>query len=76
MNAGDLMTTKEAAEILRVSHFTVSRWIARGVLPGVKVGPRCTRVRRSDLEGFITPIPSTPENRPTAPESASAEHDQ
>ena len=36
MLVGDLSTTKEAAELLRVSHWTVSAWLSQGNSPARK----------------------------------------
>lgn len=52
MLVGDLVTTKEAAELLRVSHWTVSAWLSQGKLPRVKAGGR-TLIAKSDLEAFL-----------------------
>ena len=52
MLAGDLLTTKEAAELLRVSHWTVSAWLSQGKLPRVKAGGR-TLIAKADLEAFL-----------------------
>ncbi len=48
-----LLTVKEAAEILRVTEWTIYRLMKRGQVPFVKVGRRFTRIRRRDLEGFV-----------------------
>jgi excisionase family DNA binding protein len=53
MLAGDLLTTKEAAELLRVSHWTVSAWLSQGKLKRVKAGGR-TLIAKTDLESFLT----------------------
>jgi excisionase family DNA binding protein len=53
MRAGDLLTTKEAAELLRVSHWTVSAWLSQGKLKRVKAGGR-TLIAKTDLEAFLT----------------------
>lgn len=53
MMAGDLLTTKEAAELLRVSHWTVSAWLSQGKLNRVKAGGR-TLIAKSELEAFLT----------------------
>jgi excisionase family DNA binding protein len=45
----EFLTVKEAAELLRVSVPTIRRWIASGRLPGVRLGARTLRVRRSSL---------------------------
>ena len=52
MLVGDLLTTKEAAELLRVSHWTVSAWLSQGKLPRVKAGGR-TLIAKADLEAFL-----------------------
>lgn len=48
-----LLIVKEAAEILRVTEWTIYRLMKRGELPFVKVGRRFTRIRRRDLEAFL-----------------------
>ncbi|MBB5057473.1 excisionase family DNA binding protein [Granulicella aggregans] len=50
---GDLLTTKEAAELLRVSHWTVSAWLSKGQLPRVKAGGR-TLIAKADIQAFLT----------------------
>jgi excisionase family DNA binding protein len=52
MLVGDLLTTKEAAELLRVSHWTVSAWLSQGKLPRTKAGGR-TLIAKADLEAFL-----------------------
>ena len=77
----DLLTIAEAAEILRVSTVTLSRWRRQGRLPTLKVGPRAVRIRRSDLDlisqPYSGPISSLDHPQPAAspahaPISASA----
>ena len=46
-------TIAEAAQLLRVSKPTISRWIDSGRLPAVRRGPRAIRIRRADL-GIVT----------------------
>jgi len=53
MLVGDLVTTKEAAELLRVSHWTISAWLSQGKLKRVKAGGR-TLIARTELEAFLT----------------------
>ena len=52
----ELLTLAETAAILKVSRKAVSTWVHHGALPAVKLGPgkRLIRVRRCDLEDFIT----------------------
>jgi len=52
MLVGDLLTTKEAAELLRVSHWTVSAWLSQGKLTRTKAGGR-TLIAKADLEVFL-----------------------
>jgi excisionase family DNA binding protein len=52
MVAGDLLTTKEAAELLRVSPWTISAWLSQGKLKRVKAGGR-TLIAKAELQGFI-----------------------
>jgi excisionase family DNA binding protein len=54
MEAGDLLTTKEAAEFLRVSHWTISAWLSKGKLQRLKAGGR-TLIAKTDLEALIRP---------------------
>lgn len=52
MLVGDLVTTKEAAELLRVSPWTISAWLSQGKLPRIKAGGR-TLIAKTDLEAFL-----------------------
>jgi excisionase family DNA binding protein len=52
MQVGDLLTTKEAAELLRVSPWTVSSWLSQGKLPRIKAGGR-TLISMRDIETFL-----------------------
>jgi excisionase family DNA binding protein len=58
----DLLTIAEAAKVLNVAKSTVAFWIHRTkTLPCLHIGPgpgrRLVRIRRSDLEAFITDGP-------------------
>jgi excisionase family DNA binding protein len=50
-------TVKEAAERLRVSHDTVSRLIARGELPAIRVSARIIRIPKPALHRYETGEP-------------------
>jgi len=45
----EMLTTAEAAELLRVSEFTIRRWCASGRLPAIKLG-RDWRISRTRLD--------------------------
>lgn len=48
------MTLREAAEACHVDYDTLLRWVAKGVIPHVVVGPfRRKRVYRHDVERLI-----------------------
>jgi excisionase family DNA binding protein len=51
----DLLTIPEAAELLKVSAVTISRWRRQGKLRAFKVGPRAVRIRRGDLLDVFAP---------------------
>jgi excisionase family DNA binding protein len=50
----EFLTVMEIAEQLKVNQQTVRNWIDRGELVGVRVSSRRVRVRRSDLDRFIS----------------------
>ena len=47
-----LLSIREAAEILRVGHQVIRRAIARGQLPSIRAG-RQHRIRRQDLSAYL-----------------------
>ena len=51
---GVLLSTDEVAHILGLSPFTVRRLLREGELPGRKVGKRQWRVRRADLDEYLS----------------------
>jgi len=50
----EYLTVAEIAELLKVNQQTVRNWIADGALAAVRVGPRRVRVRRTDLDAYLT----------------------
>lgn len=48
-----LLTVREVATAMRVSHMTVYRMIKSGDLPAFRVG-RNFRIRESDVDGYLT----------------------
>ena len=51
----DLLTPKEAVDLLRLNIETVRRLLCVGQLPGRKVGRRQWRTRRADLDPYLHP---------------------
>lgn len=48
----DILTTKEAAEVLKVTTGTMKRYIYNKYLPAVKIG-KGFRIRRTDLDALL-----------------------
>lgn len=44
-----LLTTKEAASILKVSPGTLRRWVSEGRIQAIKMTARCMRFDRAEL---------------------------
>jgi len=74
----DLVTVRQAANVLRVSESTVWRWINDGRLTSYRVGPKRIWLRRNELNALKEPRSNarTPKDddvrrylRPMAPES-------
>lgn len=80
----DLLTTAEAAELLRVTPAAVSRFLERGLLTPYQVGPDEVRVRRADLDILFDPAVAAtlddedvpiPHPRPYVPDPAAVNHE-
>lgn len=73
--ASELLTVREAAAYLKVSPVTVKRYLRQGRLRGIHLSSRAVRVRRTDLDRFLTPgkreeeatMPKEPYVRSTPP---------
>jgi excisionase family DNA binding protein len=59
MAPDEVLTPKEAAQILRLNLETVRRLLREGLLPGRKVGLRQWRIRRVDLDEYLRSVPSS-----------------
>lgn len=57
-NAARRVGIAEAATYADVSTRTVRRWIASGLLPGYRLGPRLVKVDLADLENLARRIPT------------------
>lgn len=55
-NAKQLVTMGQAATELAVSERSVRRYLAAGLLSGVRVGPRLIRITRESLDKMLTPV--------------------
>jgi excisionase family DNA binding protein len=51
--SAELLTTSEAAKLLRVSQSTIDRWIRLGQLRAVKLPSGRFRILREDVEKLI-----------------------
>lgn len=51
--ARSLLRVGEAADTLRVSRWTIYRWLEQGKLKGTKIGKGSIRVFRESLDGLI-----------------------
>lgn len=56
--SSDLTSIQRAAEYAGCNPKTLRRRIADGSLPAVRMGPRMIRVRLSDVEKLMRPVPS------------------
>ena len=54
------LTEADAAEQLKVTPRTVRSYIARGLLPASRIrGSRLIRIRQSDVDAMLRPIPTS-----------------
>jgi excisionase family DNA binding protein len=49
----DLLTTAEAARMLRVSQKTIGRWVRLGQLPAVRLPSGQFRIKRAEVERLL-----------------------
>jgi excisionase family DNA binding protein len=52
-----LLTPREVAEILKLSETAVTKRIARGLIPAVRLGERGYHVKESALDAYIAQLP-------------------
>lgn len=52
----EMLSTTEAAELLRVSPQLIRLWVHRGDLPAVRIGRSLMRVRRADVLGMVSDV--------------------
>jgi excisionase family DNA binding protein len=71
----ELLTVREAAQLLKVNPITVRRFIAGGQLAAVRVG-KGVRVHREALERLAVPVEATaPEAQPAKARGKALTHD-
>lgn len=58
MNHPERLKLNEAADYSRKSPRTIRRYIAEGLLPAYRVGPRDILILRADLDELLRPIPT------------------
>lgn len=49
----DTLSIREVAGFLGVSEKSVRRWVAAGLIPASRYGPRALRVNKNDLVDYI-----------------------
>ena len=49
----DLLTRPETAAYLNIGMRTLDRWIAEGILPAIKIGPRQVRIDAADVRALM-----------------------
>jgi excisionase family DNA binding protein len=55
----EILTVREAARFLKVSVNSIRRYIRLGRLPAYRIADeRVLRIKRSDLERLLTPVPT------------------
>ena len=55
-NLPDLLTVREAAQVLRVSPLTLKRWVKRGKLPAIRINSRGDRRYRKEAILYLLGI--------------------
>ena len=54
------MTQRDVARTCHVTVITVRTWIADGRLPAYRLGPKMIRIKRSDVNALLSPLPTKP----------------
>ena len=49
----DLLTTSQAAALLKVDRATIARWVRLGQLPAIRLPSGHWRIRRADVERLL-----------------------
>lgn len=51
----ELLTLKEASELLKVHPNTLRAWDKKGILPAIRISERVRRYRREDINKLMKP---------------------
>jgi excisionase family DNA binding protein len=51
-----LLSIKQVAEATGFHDRTIRRYVYGGILPAVRFGPRCLRIKREDVLKLLTPL--------------------
>jgi len=62
-----LLTTAEAAELLRVDARTVTRWVKSGKLTSIRISGGGRRYRESEVRAFLGQAPAPDAGPPPGP---------
>lgn len=54
------MTPQDVANLIHITAVTVRTWIKEDRLPACRFGPKMIRIKRSDVEALMAPLPTTP----------------
>ena len=69
MSVDEFLTTRQVAELLKLSEATVRKWCREGRLPAVKLG-KSYRIRRSDLDRLFDQATAASSLSPATEKSA------
>jgi excisionase family DNA binding protein len=49
----EFLTAKEVSRLLKIHPSTIYKWVKRDAFPFFRVGEKCVRFRKADIESFI-----------------------
>jgi len=67
IDASTIISLQVAARIYGCTVATIRTFVAEGLLPGYRIGPRMIRVKRSDVDALMSPVPTRPQTDATEP---------
>ena len=57
-NNSEWLSPPEAAAVLGIAMRTLRKWIAEGAVPAYRLNGKLIRIKRSDLDELMEPIPA------------------